>query len=719
MATLNWTAIQDFFDTFTINVFKCKLCTEFATTHRIKGIAHIVNDHASVQQDGVVVVFHSNSQDASISEADQLEEMRTQCEHALLKRQGCTQDGATQTDVTLVVNAATEIDSSLQETSGISPLMSVEKNVAEVCTAESVVIGESNEIRKEDGSKSLLDVDQSSSDVMASIRGGDSDDSDDDNNGDDYNNEEVMDTEITSESESLQELDDVNSESQEKELHDKRLVKKDQPTSSAETDPRNSQNKTPSRQAGSRAGLRSPDKRKRKVFHDCVQEDHRLVLKETGVRNSDSPLKCDKCEFTTDHAKGLARHELTHKSKQSKSKKVLCEKCKKQFENQKMFNQHRLSCNKKGSDTENTTDVDKDETEKRKSDDDDGAEKHVKVPDSPKTCKICSFVCKSEKGYKIHMHKHAEQRKSRSIACDDCGKLFTTTQGMVKHRRDKWCRKGRPKNAYKRYRCNICDKQFHNKGIYEEHLTVHSAVRKHNCEHCQKCFKTARALKRHNVSHSSEPYKCTLCDFTTSWKGSLRVHYVGKHDSESRELQKCPHCPFTTRSKLYISRHIMLHSEDRPYICEHCGKSFKSDIVLRAHLETHDNKTFPCDQCDYVGGTKAAIYNHRQCHIPKEQMQFKCDQCDWVGKRSTEFQIHLRKHSAMKLFRCGHCGHSYKHKHGLTRHLKEKHIVQEITAIREVVFPDLDLETQEATMALSSLPVAQFFEISTEILTDP
>ena len=716
MGTLDWASVHDLVDTFSVAVLKCKLCVNFVTTRRDKMVVHISTRHTTFQAGMVVIRGDEHSQGPDVE--DILVKLNDFCEIGLTSwcsgNGGDGGTGKTVSDSTLdIISEAALSAQVLGEIASVKEVVEYAEGGSTSQNADVACVGEPRPDTQsgsgEDGVEKRL-----SPDVEGLSLGNRSDLDNKVEHFDEEISEPIVQESVskvspvanleTSCSRTADHSDDDNSSE----------ISVEQVASSSDEDVVEGSRRQ-EQENSRRPGLRTPRQRKRKVFQDCATE-HNLEVGADG----DAPYKCDKCDFTTDRARTMKGHDCAENDEMSKVL-VVCVKCKATFSDKGSLLKHASNCSKTGLELKDAKGMSDDgvqdkDTEARKK----LRRQRKRIPHSPQPCKLCGFLCKSESSLKIHMHKHKESRAPRTYSCDGCGKKYTTQMGVSRHKLS-WCR-GNKQKTHVSYMCAVCNKSFKNKMIYREHLTVHSAIRNHACDVCSKSFKTSRALHRHTTNkHTGVSYKCSLCEFQTSWKGSLKTHYVTKHDSESRPLHKCPECPFTTRSALYITRHVLTHRDERPFMCEHCGKSFKADTVLRAHLEMHDDtKQYPCDKCEYVGNSKGALYSHRASHITKELMQYRCRQCDWVGRRKSELQVHQRKHSAMKLFRCGHCGQSYKHKHGLTRHLKEKHMVQTSVMQTEVVFPDYEMEYSEddPTLALSTIPVAQFFEISTEILAD-
>lgn len=65
---------------------------------------------------------------------------------------------------------------------------------------------------------------------------------------------------------------------------------------------------------------------------------------------------------------------------------------------------------------------------------------------------------------------------------------------------------------------------------------------------------------------------------------ALKEHTAAKHNP--KKLHECEVCKKTFVSRGLYKRHIVVHSEDRPFHCEHCSNAFK----LKTHLVRHNKK---------------------------------------------------------------------------------------------------------------------------------
>ncbi|KAG7252702.1 hypothetical protein CRUP_007230 [Coryphaenoides rupestris] len=133
----------------------------------------------------------------------------------------------------------------------------------------------------------------------------------------------------------------------------------------------------------------------------------------------------------------------------------------------------------------------------------------------------------------------------------------------------------RPSLEEKEFKCKNCGKRFVCKA-----------------ESCGKRFKSKDALKKHkgNVHTGSARRKltCTLCNRRCSSSLNLQEH------RKVHEIFECHACDKKFISTNQLKRHMITHSEKRPYTCEVCSRSFKRLDQVTAHKIIHsEDKAVP------------------------------------------------------------------------------------------------------------------------------
>jgi hypothetical protein len=92
-----------------------------------------------------------------------------------------------------------------------------------------------------------------------------------------------------------------------------------------------------------------------------------------------------------------------------------------------------------------------------------------------------------------------------------------------------------------------------------------------------------------------KPYNCDQCTKSFSRMSTL-VRHIRLHNGD--KPYKCGQCMKSFSQKSHLASHIRLHTGDRPHKCDQCFKSFADKSTLIKHIRVHtSDKPFKCDQC--------------------------------------------------------------------------------------------------------------------------
>ena len=92
-----------------------------------------------------------------------------------------------------------------------------------------------------------------------------------------------------------------------------------------------------------------------------------------------------------------------------------------------------------------------------------------------------------------------------------------------------------------------------------------------SCPICQKILSNKRSLTKHMRIHSGErPFKCTECDKTFIDKTGLKRHTV-KHTDNRPPLNCCSHCDKEFRSLYNLRNHLLIHADQKQFFCSLCN----------------------------------------------------------------------------------------------------------------------------------------------------
>ena len=199
-----------------------------------------------------------------------------------------------------------------------------------------------------------------------------------------------------------------------------------------------------------------------------------------------------------------------------------------------------------------------------------------------------SDVQTASSGVHIDDDDHDTNRKEEETTEETPkGYVKVTTHGIRKNTR----------GDSRSYRCRICGvkkRSAHNLNVH--HKKRHSAEM---CGVCGKLFNLASSLNHHMYTHNERRFFCENCSFHCHFESELKKHNISHHSQPSHQCMK-----------------------------RNCSRWFKrkSDLVL--HVETHNKDRFECDDCDFTTTLQKYLNEHKKCH--ENTLPYACSEC---GKR--------------------------------------------------------------------------------------
>ena len=211
------------------------------------------------------------------------------------------------------------------------------------------------------------------------------------------------------------------------------------------------------------------------------------------------------------------------------------------------------------------------------------------------------------------------------------------------------------------YQCIMCDANFGNASQYNVHMEkVHGEV-VHICPICGKMCASNGNLQKHILVHSDvRPYSCDICHRAFGAKRTLESHMLVH--SDVRPTAVCDICGKSFKSLKYVKKHkLMKHSDaNNQEECKICGKVVSKFSMVQHVTIMHKVGKVSCHLCGKTFAYKSLLKQHMDTH--KEGTPHLCPLCNKGFKSEALLKKHVTVTHGTPDFQCKTCSSRFKSK---------------------------------------------------------
>ncbi|CAL8266192.1 unnamed protein product [Lota lota] len=314
-------------------------------------------------------------------------------------------------------------------------------------------------------------------------------------------------------------------------------------------------------------------------------------------------------------------------------------------------------------------------------------------------CAECDFTCGSDAALRSH------QRSAHPLLeCSTCQRRFDTKNSLETHQRSHLGHRcpvcsfaGRTRQllaqhlleeheveeeeeeeeeeegsgADKRLKCSHCEFSCRYRLVLEQHLRSHGGTRLYKCTDCKYTTRNKQKITWHIRIHTGEkPYSCEQCSYTCSDPFRLKIH-MRVHQPEKKYL--CTECGYKCKWQTQLKYHMTKHTGEKAYACSDCAYRTNRADALRAHRDTQhcDARSFVCEECGKAFKTRFILKTHQRQHSAARP--YTCGVCHKAFCWPAGLRHHFLSHTKQQPYRCLHCPYRAKQRFQVVKHLRRHH----------------------------------------------
>uniref|UniRef100_A0A182MUT1 Protein krueppel n=1 Tax=Anopheles culicifacies TaxID=139723 RepID=A0A182MUT1_9DIPT len=218
---------------------------------------------------------------------------------------------------------------------------------------------------------------------------------------------------------------------------------------------------------------------------------------------------------------------------------------------------------------------------------------------------------------------------------------------------------GQPSMQLPRNKCYFCGVTFESSLKFTQHLPSHFNDVPYTCTECNGLvFKTVREASKHISYHDAteRPFQCRICTLRFPTRMNSLTHERKMHRLKLKRMEakqtngsaikrntsgrrtkpmcakdqkrpktteklaqhSCEMCDKKFTAKKNLTRHLMIHTGEKPFKCDRCDRSFRQAGELKKHRNVHFAKQ-PASKAQQTNSNKATGRPTRPVSVPRDR----------------------------------------------------------------------------------------------------